>query len=435
MLRGVRGEYVQQTMRDVFNAQDLAVRNAAERLAEQLGGQAGRTTVREAAEITAGELRRIALAAKTTANQFYEHAEQLNPAIAPESVQSMPQRVATRLANDNPNFPLRERLHPAAYEAMQLIDEGLANARFAQDGMLPLNELIGIRRVLNNLDGTSTQDGAALQMVRRAYDNSLTDMFEAQLFSGDPSALQMWRQGDVNYSRYLSLTRPQTGDPVSRNIAGMIRENSTPEEIANWLYGSNITKPSGPVVRTAQRVREVVGEDSEAWQSIRGAAFMRLMFPSDNLEGTWTAAKLAQNVSNFVSGRGQSLAATLFTVDERDLLRRFANTIRLLEVPTAARVPQAAAGIMKKIMAFGPAMAALLGGTLAANYGWQHVSFAIAGVLGQSAFKAEATRRAVRRALSPISSQPAFRDPEAAARAVSAAFGFTNLIATPRLVD
>jgi len=433
MLNAARGDYAQQTMNNMFNSQNMAIRSAAERISAQLSDAGGRAiTAREVGTQMAERVQAIAQHAKNLGQRYYRRAEELNPTIAPETAEFVPQNVAAHLVNDNPDFMLDATLQPTAFAAMREIDQLPTLGRFSEGGIVPLTEIRRIQRRINALEATSDTDRAALRMVQRAYNDTISDMMDAQLFSGDDRAIAMMREGNQWYSQYLQMTNPRTGDQTGRFIAQIIEGNKSPEDIANWLYGANLTRPTGTSVRAAERLKQIVGADSEEWNAVRGATFLRLISASDNLDEPLTARQIANNITGFISGRGSGLAAQLYSVEERDLMRRFANTLRLLEYPKLGSNPSGtAANIMRQLGPYMQGIGTFLGFTFSGG----NPIGALLGMVGQPAAKATSARIAANRAINPNAAEPFLRNPQAASRALATILGTTNILATPRLAQ
>jgi len=431
MLNAARGDYAQQAMNAMFTSQNMAVRSAAEQISAQLADAGGRAiTAREVGEQVMERLQQIALSTKTTAQRFYRRAEELNPTIAPETAEFVPQNVAAHLVNDYPDFMLDATLHPTAFAAMREIDTLPSLGRYAEGGIVPLTEIRRIQKRINALEASTPADQLALRHVREAYDQSIADMVDAQLFSGDDRAIQMLREGNQWYSQYLQMVRPRSGDQTGRFIAQIIEGNKSPEDIANWLYGANLTRPTGTSARAAERLKQIVGADSEEWNAVRGATFLRLICASDNLDEPLTARQIANNITGFVAGRGSGLAAQLYTVEERDLMRRFANVLRLIEYPKLGSNPSGtAANIMRQLAPYMQGIGTFLGFTFSGG----NPLGALLGMVGQPAAKATAARIAANRAINPNAAEPFLRDAQAASRAWAAILGTANILATPRL--
>ena len=255
-------------------------------------------------------------------------------------------------------------------------------------------------------------------------------MVDGQLFSGDDRAIAMLREGNQWYSQYLQMVRPRTGDQTGRFISQIIEGNKTPEHVASWLYGANLTRPTGQSVAAARRIRDIVGAESEEWSAVRGATFLRLMSSSDNVDDILTPGRIANNITGFVSGRGSGLAAAMFSAEERDLMRRFANTLRMLIPDTAATNPsRTAANVMRALTPYAQGLSVMLGFTIA---GWPS---ALTALIGQPMVKVAATRVAVSRALNPNAAQPFLQNPLSASRALAAVLGAANILTTPRLAQ
>lgn len=442
MLQGTRGQAPQAILAGAVNSQNESIRTAAQRISADISGDPSRLIApSEAGEIVTSAVRRAAQNLQDNAQTGYRTAEQLNPSINPATAQILPQSTAYHLVNDT-DFTLNIDEHPTAFRALALIDELASRGqsvdpalRYAANvgaGNVPLTDLMRVRRQINAMTGTNDADTMAIREVKRAYDAAVRDLFDNQMFSGDPAAIQAWREADVNYARFRSMTDPQPGDDAGRIISRIINQDVTPQEVANWMYGNNLINPPQSTARVATALRETLGEDSEAWNAIRSAAWTRLVTAVNDPNEMLTATRIADNITGFLAGRGASTAAVLFTAAERDLMRRFANTVRLTVPDRLATNPsQTSYRFVQMLRPLGSGIAASLGGILSGNW-----VGAMIGAVGQPLASNVAARlSALRATIYPLGAQPLVQNPETARQLLTTVIGTANMAITPRALQ
>lgn len=177
----------------------------------------------------------------------------------------------------------------------------------------------------------NAEDMRAVRGIIEGFDNELETALATGLFKGDETALPALREARRLFSEYQRTFRPQgAGDDVGAAMRRIVERNATPEEIANMLYGSARTGSTGLSVRLADRLEQTLGRDSEAFGSVRQAAWMRVSQPR-NAAGEVDPAKAASNILDFVDGSGRSLAQRLFSREELGAMRNHVTGIRQLE--------------------------------------------------------------------------------------------------------
>lgn len=442
LLQGTRGDAAQQIMQSARNSQNEAIQAAATRIGADISGAslARMVPASEAGEITLNAVRRAAEDLRTNAQMLYQRAEDINPTISANSADFLPQNVAYHLVNGT-DFTLSAAEHPTAFRALRLID-GIAETgqmtnptlRYPSTtgtGIVPLTELMRVRRQINALTGVNPADSQAIREVRNAFDRAIKDLFDEQMFSGDPRAIQAWQGADFDYSRFRAMTNPKPGDAAGRIISRIIDQDVTPQQMANWLYGTNVVAPPQTSASVARSLRELFGETSEEWNAIRAGMWSRLVTQINNPEEMLTAGQIAKNITGFVTGRGASLAATLFTPAERDLMRRYANTLRLL-IPDAEAMNPSRSGyrVMQMLRPLSQGISVAVGGMLG-NWGG-----AVLASIGQPMVRNLMARvSATRATIFPLGAQPLIRNPATATRVLSTVLGTANTAITPRALQ
>jgi hypothetical protein len=429
MLHSGRGDYAAREMGKFMESQNAAVRTAAEQIAVDLSGPWGQIITRRDAGSLAMEAMRAAANERRTAGQMlYARAESLPAFVSDGTVEHIPAIIANKLANTD--FIFDPQLHPAAFRALQEIRE-IGSNFYAGDGRVSLTDLITVRRRLNTLDGSTEADDRALSLVIRAYTEGLEDIRNAGLMTGDPRALAFWRQGDAEWSRLMQLTRPEPGDQVGRIIRTIIEGDRTPEDVANWIFGANAIRPGGNTVGVVRTIRDTLGEDSQEWAAIRSAAFTNLITPRNDAGGLLGPQAIVTNLTGFLNGEGQTLSTMLFSAQERDLLRRFTNTLRLT-IPDrrATNYSNSSYGVARTLAPMLSQLSGMFGmqiGGLLGPVG------SVAGWLVGAASAPVRNYAAVRRALNPRAAEPLFMDPEATRRALTYITLGASAALTPRL--
>jgi hypothetical protein len=126
-----------------------------------------------------------------------------------------------------------------------------------------------------------------------------------------------WRQ------RFGFNARDDADKIVNKIVTGEV----TPQEAANYIVGASKVGAKGVSSRLLTRLAEATGNDPEALQAIRGGVWNRL---SQATEGTAAkpAAKVADDIGEFLNGSGRDVATRLFTPEQQGVMRAYAETLR-----------------------------------------------------------------------------------------------------------
>lgn len=186
-------------------------------------------------------------------------------------------------------------------------------------------------------------DARATGALIDEFDNQVEGAMANGLFSGDPQALTALQQARAAYSTYARTYRPQqAGDDVGTAMRRIIDRQATPEEIANMITGSGRLGNAGLPVRLADRLEQVLGNQSDAWSSIRQALWQRAS-QVRNAAGVVDPARSAQSILDFT---GSSLGQRMFSPAERAAMRTHAQGARSIDqiieqLPSTQRAAQA----------------------------------------------------------------------------------------------
>lgn len=144
----------------------------------------------------------------------------------------------------------------------------------------------------------------------------------------------------------------------------------TPQEAANFLYGSGEVGARGETARLANKIKSVLGKGSEefgelkrgVWSAVTGGARQTPL----------GAQAMASRILDFTKGKGAALAKTMFSADELAKMNRFANVLRLTVPPSRATNPSGtAAAIARTVQDSANAVTTVLGvasGNVAATF-------------------------------------------------------------------
>jgi hypothetical protein len=272
------------------------------------------------------------------------------------AVTELPNIARAALREDG--FVFDKDLMPLTTRALTMLDDlgalKVKNEAFQPGVSAPKNmdDVVGvamdaIEMVRKNIGGktgllakaTDDAERAGLKTVVSSFNKWLDSVADAALISGRPEVVETIKAARAKASERFALigTRNKLDDagPV---IDRMIKADVTEQEVANFLYGAGKVGESGRGYRVAKRVEEIVGRDSDAWDAVRRGMWQRL---TENAEGKTQpgAQATAQNIFEFVNGKGKATAELLFDDAERATMRRYAATLKNTVPPADATNP------------------------------------------------------------------------------------------------
>lgn len=345
-LRGGEGQAPQRVAEQFFRGEQApAVEQARANIGEGFGGGLGNVidNPQEAGQLIGEGVRSAEQASRQGYQGLYNQALSQPGEIHASAFEGIGQKIKGALSLRQNPVIIDDVTTPIASRAIQDIDNNISQLKiqnradpFGQpnpENVTGIN-LQGVDQVRKRLTAfaSATERGSADQRAMRSvineFDNNVEGAISNGLFTGDDAALDALKQARAAYSQHQQLFRSQgAGDDVGRAMERIVGRNggegATPTEVANYLYGASKVGASGLSVRLAQRMQQVLGEDSPEWAALRQGLWSRL---SQATEGTTEMGpqKLAGRINEFLNGSGAPLAQTVFSPAERGLMRQFA---------------------------------------------------------------------------------------------------------------
>lgn len=342
-----------RTSRDAVlaHAEQAAARvrqEAADRAREITEGIAGdRPQIEhptEAGHVAGQAVRDAAAANRADFRARYDEFGNMEGDIPVNEVRGMGTRVREDLSGAQSPVVIDDHLTPAASRAIQMLDEqssrpsipnrAAPRAPAAPDTEISGVTLQGVDRMRKHLvafykaAAPGSEDRRAVQAIMRSFDGQIEQTISNGLFSGDPRALDVLRGARASYSRYRQMFGPQgAGDDVGTAMRRIVERNATPEETTNMILGSGKIGQAGLPVRIADRLEQVLGADSEAWNSIRQAMWQKAS-QVRNTSGEIDAARSATSVQDFARS---TLGQRMFAPEALAAMRGHAQATRDLD--------------------------------------------------------------------------------------------------------
>jgi hypothetical protein len=395
----------QRTMQGFFDSQEAAIRGKGDEIGDYLGRGVGVSDDLAAGSAVQKGLTDVAGVYKQRGQELYQAADDMSGQISRTAIENYPDLIVSKIKASN--FKLDPKLHPSVFSWFEDLD-ALANKGVLHGPpVLPstkpvsFDEFWKLGKRLNGLKAKNDADDAAIQMVQKAWRESWDAAADTSFFAGAKEAMDMVKDGNYSYSKYLDLTRPEPGDKVGQRIAEIIKDNPTGNQVVNWLIGKSASGSAGYGPQMVAKLKEVLGEGSAEVMALRQTMWSHLT------DGG--AQKISSNIDQFLDGSGAALAKELFDAKELKLIRDFGKAVKLT-VPLKEATNYSNSGYqatrgMKNLMHGIWSMVGLAAGGLDSGLTGGLVG-GIAGGLGSSGFRTAADAIAANRAITPDLSKP-----------------------------
>jgi hypothetical protein len=392
--RGALGEPVRDLTEGFFGGEQApAVEAARERVGrtfDPLRQQVVDSPV-QAGAMAAEGARDVERASRAHYGGLYDTATALPGEIHASAFEGLGQRIKGSLTLGRDPVIIDDVTTPIASRAIQDIDNTISRLRI-QNRADPFGQpnpenITGVnlagfdqarKRLISFAQSAErgSADRRAVGRVISAFDDHVENAIANGMFTGDDRALQALRDARQAYREHSQTFKPQgAGDDVGRAMERIIGRNgngATANETANYLYGESKVGGKGVSVRLAQRMRDVLGPDSEEWAGVRQGLWQRLTQATEGATA-FEAQKQASRIAEFLNGSGASTAHVMFTPRERQLMAEYAALQRQL-IPRPGAVNYSNTGVLMSALKSSAnsimvALGAALGGPLGAVIG------------------------------------------------------------------
>lgn len=311
------------------------------RAREGVGDMAGRGVANlerpsDAGGIVADAVRANAEAARQGFKQKYDTAFSSTGSFKPETFQGISGRISESLTNRAEPIIIDDVLTPAANRALGELDK-IQNLKLGTTGQPAAGEAvsgINLRGVdqarkklvaFYNAAKANPTDARAMQGIIREFDDQIEQSVMKGLFEGDEKFLTALKEARGEFATYNKTFKKQGAlDDAGRVLETMVKQDVTPEQVANYIYGSSKVGANATNVRVVGKLKELLGEDSPQWAAIRQGAWQKLTGTAEGKTPLGPQA-VSSRIADFISGDGRSFARQMFSPDELAAMQRHAN--------------------------------------------------------------------------------------------------------------
>lgn len=286
----------------------------------------------EAAESAAQRIKDTASARMAASERAYKKATSKGGVFDPVAVENMGTNIIKDAAVDpnNLNWIQNSSVQKAARE----IDNVLGTPIETSAGPMTHSSFVGVeksRQILNQYyrEATDPDIRYGFQQMIGKFDQRIEDAINNNLFTGDPKALQAWKNARKLWSNYqkqfgIQRTGPESGSLVRQ----IVNENKSPEAVANMLFNVKTDKALKPAAaKILNQLKTGLGSNSQEYEKIRAAYVNKVMTPEGF--GPKAYEKVADQIEDFLSGTTREVSRSMLSQNERFALEQYAKVMRM----------------------------------------------------------------------------------------------------------
>ncbi len=336
MRQGARGEGAQSVMRGVRDQQisqaPLAIESASQRVAP---GATITPTEAGAGDVLVEGVRGAERAAGAKVGEAYKAFRGASDAggysIPPEASADLTARIGQAFRTADFIYDPTGKPAGAVVEYLRkATSEGPITPEFAEE----LRKRIGATAARM----TDPQDRAALNLVKRGFDDWFTAQMDAIPSAGTGGTMDLLRQARATAAaKFRKFESTGAGDKggalVERIVAGRIEPQGAIDAMMGGARGFDVNGAAG-----ARRVRDVLGAGSQQWQTMQRAMIRRILLGGADQQATgfpeWQT--MLARINRALEGRGEDLAADALGRKGIEELRGLRDLMGSLAVPSDA---------------------------------------------------------------------------------------------------
>lgn len=315
-------------------------------IANKFGGPQSETSMEAAQRVHEG-IGQAERSLKKMVDDAYGQTKDMQASLVGDAVVQFPKKIRGQIEAAD---VVLDELTPAASAAMKSLDDVAKRMTPKTEGAIIKDvSLADVERQRRKLAGyydkaLNNEDRRAVQIIKNAFDDNLDEVIDAKLFVGDDAALDQLKEARKLHADYSRKFRGK--DEAGKVIQKIIDIDATPEQVANYMYGVNGLSKAGSG-RIVKRYGEIVGRDSEAFQSLREAAFLTITRkPTGESKG---AQALVSTLKRALEGQGSTMMKELYSEAELSTMKRF---VQALDVTTAKGDFAKSSGTAERMMRF-----------------------------------------------------------------------------------
>lgn len=228
------------------------------------------------------------------------------------------------------NFDIDPGLQPRATRSLQMLKEEIG-----KNEPITARRIEVLRRKLRNQwEGAKKDDKKAVGIVIDAYDEWLDRAVTDGFFDGDQAAIDLVKDArKLRTEKRLKFGVSDKYDDAGKVIEDIVNRDADGQEIANYIFGKAQLGDKQATTQAVGRIRQILGEDSPEWHSLRESAWIRLY---QNKDGTLKSPEKFVTDYDALVDRHPELMKELFSDEEREMLYTARALMSMRKLPQRA---------------------------------------------------------------------------------------------------
>ncbi|MEQ9491733.1 MAG: hypothetical protein RIM72_22355 [Alphaproteobacteria bacterium] len=345
MRQGARGQAAESTMRQ-FDAKQLdAINTSASNLESRIGAGAGLDPHNVTAMGTRlqDDFTSAANQSRQAVRSAYDAANASNASLGPETVLSIADDLSK--ITKEMNLPTTKGMNQLNAVLDQL-ESFKALGKRANLKALDVSQIERFRQSLNaGMKSAQGGEYAALARMKSVLDQRLSDAIDQGLMNGDAATLDLFKKARSLRTLHAQLFEAGKHDPAGNAMVKILDEKrATPVQVVNYLVNLQRTGSQHVTKGLIDRTVQAFGRNSEQVKLLKSAYLMKAFGEPLNLKSGETARiAIVRNARNLLDWEGKAIADTLFTADEKQAIKAFANEVAPTITPADAKNPSRSA--------------------------------------------------------------------------------------------
>ena len=219
-------------------------------------------------------------------------------------------------------------LTPGSVRALREVNERLGDV-----DTVSLADFEKARRAIMSAQRSAlnAEDKANVGILKHELDRWLDETVDAGLMNGDPAVVDALKKARAANAEYMRAFTPKDKTDVAGNIVQRIVEKAeTPEMAMNYLLGQGSLAGRTEATGAARKLKGILGEDSDAWNAVREAAWNRL---ARDPQGKARSPTMFSKEWNKFDLENRSLRDALFSPEEIAMMNRYRQALGRTDRP------------------------------------------------------------------------------------------------------
>lgn len=329
MLKGALGQPASMIMQQAAQQQQQALRGNIPAIQARIAGQNALVQPGEGAAAAQAALAAQRGTERTAAGAMFDTAREASAALPKSAVLDGSRAVRAAVEMDHEITGLSR-----TSGLLNRLDDIIGQSGDDINSQVAISRLFDWRKQASSAarGNPGSEEGVAIRKAIGGFDDWIGQTVDDALLQGDEAAVGLWRRAIGGYREFASRFKAKDiVDKLTQRApeGGAATLRVAPEDAANYIFGISSTGwlNKADLNRGLNKIREILGGDSAAWNSLKQEAFLRIM---RSAEGGMQGGERQLSGANILKAwqdaqrNNMPMIAALFTEPERRLIGQFA---------------------------------------------------------------------------------------------------------------